>query len=482
MKIKITFKHLFIITITIFYIRFIRSFIKSYKIHCFAHDELLLTRCKNEIRNVMKDAWKNYYKHAWGYDFLNPLSRKGENLHGLGYTIIDSLDTLLIMDLDDEFQQARKWVNESIAFGDNVSFFEAVIRCVGGLMSAYELTKDQLFLEKAVKLGNLLMNAFKTETGLPRVLIDMKTGMLYDYPWNNESTLLSDAGSCQIEFLALSRYSGNYSYYNIATKARVSLERLGPLPPTSINYNFLFPSKYEYSLDAFGDSYFEYLLKFKYYSPLNDTNDEFQDAINEAIYRMGFTSWETGLDYFAEIRGNSFLHRISHLSFFLPGTLFLASIMYPENEIYSKLASSLLQTGIYLYKMQPTKLGGEKATFMKNYPFVKWDDDTYKLRPELFESMFYGWRIKHDPKLRYDAWKFFKAIEKYCSTGSGYSTVHDTSKKVIVYDDIQDSFFLSETLKYLYLTFCDDDYFSIYDYVFTTQAHPLKRILYNKNK
>ena len=104
----------------------------------------------------MKDAWKNYYKHAWGYDFLNPLSRKGENLHGLGYTIIDSLDTLLIMDLDDEFQQARKWVNESMAFGDNVSFFEAVIRCVGGLMSAYELTKDQLFLEKAVKLGTYL--------------------------------------------------------------------------------------------------------------------------------------------------------------------------------------------------------------------------------------------------------------------------------------------------------------------------------------
>ena len=40
-------------------------------------------------------------------------------------------------------------------------------------------------------------------------------------------------------------------------------------------------------------------------------------------------------------------------------------------------------------------------------------------------------------------------------------------------DDVQQSFFLAETLKYLYLLFSDDDLIDLKEWVFNTEAHPL---------
>ena len=339
----------------------------------------------------------------------------------------------------------------------------------------------------------------------------------------------------------------------------------------------------------------------KLYAPFNLTEKDrpldFRHSIESAINRLAFTSWETGYEYLATSIGDEFTHSMSHLSFFLPGTLFLAAqqdcdynkkifcteknkkrkkrceflfkelksknkiksenanLYFKENEkndevddekakkiiknneyldnlllnvnnltksndddfyelkddfdcdfdfdcdcncdcncknnvidesnscyndLYLKLANNLLKTAINLYKMQPTNIGGEVVNFISNKPGVFWKDDTYKLRPELIESLFYSWRITHDVKSKMVAWEIFKAIQKYCRTESGYTTIQQTSSKIIVYDNMQDSFFLSETLKYLYLIFSDDDFFSLDDYVFTTQAHPLKKLLFNQ--
>lgn len=40
-------------------------------------------------------------------------------------------------------------------------------------------------------------------------------------------------------------------------------------------------------------------------------------------------------------------------------------------------------------------------------------------------------------------------------------------------NDRQESFFLAETVKYLYLLFCREDYISLDEFVFNTEAHPL---------
>merc|ERR1712043_28759 len=101
--------------------------------------------------------------------------------------------------------------------------------------------------------------------------------------------------------------------------------------------------------------------------------------------------------------------------------------------------------------------------------------DQYFLRPETVESYFVMWRVTHDQKYRDWGWEAVKAIEKYCRTESGgYTGVTNVwDKNSVIKDDIQQSWFLAETLKYLYLLFSDDDLISIDEWVFNTEAHPL---------
>jgi mannosyl-oligosaccharide alpha-1,2-mannosidase len=97
----------------------------------------------------------------------------------------------------------------------------------------------------------------------------------------------------------------------------------------------------------------------------------------------------------------------------------------------------------------------------------------YILRPEVVETYFYLWRLTHDQKYRDWAWEVAKAIETHCRTDSGYSGIKDVYDTNPIKNDIQPSYFLAETLKYLYLIFCDDSVLPLDKWVFNTEAHPL---------
>jgi hypothetical protein len=49
----------------------------------------------------MRHAWKAYRTYAWGYDELLPLSKSSSSWFGLGLTIVDSIDTLYIMNMQE---------------------------------------------------------------------------------------------------------------------------------------------------------------------------------------------------------------------------------------------------------------------------------------------------------------------------------------------------------------------------------------------
>ena len=100
------------------------------------------------------------------------------------------------------------------------------------------------------------------------------------------------------------------------------------------------------------------------------------------------------------------------------------------------------------------------------------------LRPETAESYFIMWRITHDEKYREWGWQMIQALDKNCKSkdGGGYSGIRNVwshSDSNVQKDDVQQSWFLAETLKYLYLLFCDDDVISLDKWVFNTEAHPL---------
>jgi mannosyl-oligosaccharide alpha-1,2-mannosidase len=106
------------------------------------------------IVEAFRYAWKAYKKDAWGMDELKPLSHTGSTWFDLGLTLIDSLDTMWLMGLTDEFNEARDWVANTmvIAKDRDVNVFETTIRILGGLLSAYHLSTDYVFLEKAVSI------------------------------------------------------------------------------------------------------------------------------------------------------------------------------------------------------------------------------------------------------------------------------------------------------------------------------------------
>jgi hypothetical protein len=104
------------------------------------------------VVDAFRHAWRAYKMYAWGKDELMPITRKSNDWFNLGLTLVDSLDTMWLMGLTEEFDEAREWVqNEmNVAPNTDVNLFETTIRVLGGLLSTYHFTGDTMFLDKAV--------------------------------------------------------------------------------------------------------------------------------------------------------------------------------------------------------------------------------------------------------------------------------------------------------------------------------------------
>lgn len=104
------------------------------------------------VVKAFQHAWRGYKKYAWGKDELKPISKESNEWFNLGLTLVDSLDTIWLMGLREEFEEARQWVEKEMVIGvdKDVNLFETTIRVLGSLLSTYHLTGDSLFLDKAV--------------------------------------------------------------------------------------------------------------------------------------------------------------------------------------------------------------------------------------------------------------------------------------------------------------------------------------------
>jgi hypothetical protein len=116
----------------------------------------------------------------------------------MGVTIVDSLDSLLLMNLTDQYARARNWVDLELRFGTpaqhGVNVFETTIRVLGGLLSAFALTHDELYKTRALELGVALFPAFASPTGLPFGTIDLDQGNASNPSWCGGASSTSEAG------------------------------------------------------------------------------------------------------------------------------------------------------------------------------------------------------------------------------------------------------------------------------------------------
>uniref|UniRef100_A0A5B6ZXI1 alpha-1,2-Mannosidase n=1 Tax=Davidia involucrata TaxID=16924 RepID=A0A5B6ZXI1_DAVIN len=222
---------------------------------------------REKVKDAMLHAWTSYEKYAWGQDELQPQTRNGINSFGsLGATLVDSLDTLFIMGLDEQFQRAKEWVAKLLDFNKNyeASVFETTIRILGGLLSAYDLSGEKVFLQKAIDLADRLLPAWNTPSGIPYNKINLAYGNAHNPRWTGGNSILADSGTEQLEFIALSQRTKDPKYQRKAEYVITELHKTFPadgLLPIYINPHTGTTSYSPITFGAMGDSFYEYLLK-----------------------------------------------------------------------------------------------------------------------------------------------------------------------------------------------------------------------------
>jgi mannosyl-oligosaccharide alpha-1,2-mannosidase len=227
------------------------------------------------VKDVFLQSWNAYKQHAWGHDEFAPVSMAWKDHYGgWGATLVDTLDTLLIMGLDDEFNDAIKTfkpVDFSITHVKTLNVFETTIRFLGGLLSAHELAdgKDKgVALKKATELGEMLYHAFDTSNRMPVTRWywqDTADGLPQEpHPY----TLAAELGSMSLEFTRLSQLTGDPKYYDAIQRVSDLLEReqkrtkLPGMWPVIFNAQTQsFEEDGTFSFGGRADSMFEYIPK-----------------------------------------------------------------------------------------------------------------------------------------------------------------------------------------------------------------------------
>eukprot|EP00759_Apiculatamorpha_spiralis_P047832 PhF_6_TR43354/c0_g1_i1/m.66416/K01230/MAN1; mannosyl-oligosaccharide alpha-1,2-mannosidase len=436
-------------------------------------------------------SWQAYKTYAWGQDELKPLSKSyknwGDDVGGLGLTILDSLSTLYLTGLKDEFDKAVDWVINTLNLDRDihVSHFETTIRVLGSILSAYELTGEtnEKLLKKAVEIAEKVLWAYNTSSGIPHSTVNLLTHRHYNPSWTGGASVLSEFGTTQLEFRTLSYHTKNPVYDMKTTHVMNLVESKceDMLCPTYYSPGALEWMSDHITLGALGDSFYEYLLK--QYLLTGKTEERykkmFQSAakgIRERLIRKSRPSHQM---FVAEYRSGGLLEKMDHLACFTGGMFALGVMELKDTDAHIKaewqeVAEGITETCHLMYAKQLSGIAPETAEFPGGSDFVN-GSPYYLLRPETAESYFYLWRLTRDVKYRDWGWDMMASIMKHCRVESGgYSGLRHVNVLPAPRDNIMQSFWMAETMKYLFLLFSDDATLDLNQWVLNTEAHPVK--------
>mmetsp|Transcript_13798 Transcript_13798/g.35113 ORF Transcript_13798/g.35113 Transcript_13798/m.35113 type:complete len:427 (-) Transcript_13798:90-1370(-) len=398
--------------------------------------------------------------------------------------MVDSLDCLWIMGFKQDFYEARDWISANLHFthAAPVSVFETIIRSLGGLITAYELSEDRVFLNKAVELGDVLLTAFQSPTGVPCTALSLSSGRCTFPSWTSQSAILSEYGTVQLELKSLTQHTGNPKYAAAAMRVMKLLHEqpmVHGMAPTYLSPKTGRFTNAVITFGALGDSYYEYLVKQWVYTGKQEVwlREMYDKSVDGMTSYMLFKSKPNDLGYIAEHNGRAYQHKMDHLVCFVGAMLALgAQDGRPTDERDMAVAEALTETCYQMYVRQPTGLSPEFVQFFPNAnDFQVPNSAKYNiLRPEAIESIFYLHYYTRKPKYRDMGWTMWQAFERWSRTASGYAAIPnvlDTSGKQ---EDKMESFWMAETIKYFYLLFDPSDPVKLEEHVFNTEAHPLR--------
>jgi hypothetical protein len=456
--------------------------------------------------------------HARGKDELCPLTRSSRDWLHLGLTTVDALDTLLLMRLTDRFTDARAWVVSSLDVAPDVevNLFETSIRILGGLLSTHHLsaaagakTGDPPLVAKAKDLGQRLLVAFNSPSGLPYSDVNLRKKTAKGPDWGPDSSV-SEVSTLRLEFSALAAATATPSFAAPAAKAQRAVAALAQQSDGLVAAKFINPASGAWgggrimTLGARVDSYYEYLLKAWLQDGKRDAAllTAYQDAVHGVTIRLLARSRNDKLLFIGELDNGRLSPKMDHLVCFYPGLLALghmhgvrprpsqaaeqaaalARLGFAPNATQLDVAASLAATCREMYVRNPLGMGPEIAHFTPEGATGGGDDLIIKpldahslLRPEYVESLFVLWRATGQQRFRDWGWDAWRGIERHARVPTGgYASVESVLSAPARLRDHMESFFLGETLKYLYLLFVDDPAVVPLDaWVFNTEAHPL---------
>lgn len=426
------------------------------------------------VREVFRKNWASYRKYAWKKDALLPISGGSKDqFSGWAATLVDSLDTLWIMGLRSEFDEAVEAVSE-IDFGQStspkVNIFETNIRYLGGLMSAYDLSGREILLTKAIELGNLIYAGFNTASGMPVDFIDFAAAKAGEQLSIEEIVVAASPGTLSLEMTRLSQLTGDPKYYNAMNRVmelffrdqnKTELPGVWPMYVSMKKQDVVTGSAF--TLGGYEDSLFEYLPKM------------------HQLLGGGDEKYETMTKTFLRTADEHFLYRPmlpNRNDILMPGNVNMEGgkpVLDPETEhlacyiggtfgLGGKLLSKKVEVAIgeklargcaFAYKSFPSGLMPERLNmvpcpdrmlcawaeeewqeesakrpeYKEHLPkgFTTAKDPRYILRPEAIESIFYMYRITGRKEYQDIAWDMFSAIIQATQTDLANAAVLDVT-------------------------------------------------------
>jgi mannosyl-oligosaccharide alpha-1,2-mannosidase len=494
-------------------------------------DAALREQRRKEIKRVFQKAWKSYREHAWMKDALKPLSGESvQQFSGWAATLVDSLDTLWIMGMRNEFYEAVEAVAK-IDFGRStsvsVNMFETCIRYLGGLIAAYDLSGQEALKIKAIEVGDLLYSGFNTPNNMPVDFISFeraKEGFGLDV---EASVVVASPGTITLEFSRLSQITGDSKYYSAVSKVmdlfnenqnKTKLPGMWPMYVSMSTPDLV--GGYQFTIGGNADSMYEYLPKaHAMLGSASASSVKYEimarNFMDTAIKNLFFRPMvpdnadvliSGNLDALASAEElEKFHYRLDpeseHLSCFIGGLYALGGRLF-ENTEYLNTGAKLAQGCMYAYKSFPSGIMPERYNMVlcPDNKKCKWDeerwaieskkrpewkehlpkgfttakDPRYILRPEAIESVFVLWRITGEEQYRDAAWEMFQAVANATDTSYANAAIKDVTVPKSAQEDYMESFWLAETLKYFYLCFTDPELISLDEFVLNTEAHPFR--------
>ncbi|MDX2644457.1 glycoside hydrolase family 47 protein [Streptomyces sp. PA03-1a] len=414
-------------------------------------------------------SWDAYRRLAWGRDELRPLRGCGADFfvrgHTFGLTIVEALDTLYLMELDEDLAAAVHWVRDELVLDQDVSVqvFESIIRLVGGLLSGYLATREPVLLDLARDLADRLMPAFvKSPTGAPYRYVNLSTGAV-----GGQVNYVAEIGSCITEFGELSRLTGDRSYYGAAKRAlRAVYERRSRLDlvGTSMNVETGAWTGTTATLDPPVDSFYESLWHgWALYG--DEEVHTWYTTLTAGIFRY-LADRDTGRLWFRQAQmttGRAAGHVESGLTAFYAGLLAQSGHL-AGGESYLDSWTAVLDT----FRLPPD---------LFDYRTLRAIDPSYPLRPEYANSCLLLWLTTGKELYRARAREMFGRQERYCKVPNGYTVVRDVTVSPMELGDLTPAYWFSENAKYYFLLFARARRFDYRSSYLTTEGNVLRGLL-----